>query len=125
MLVVEDHDAAVAFFVAAGLRPVFDGTMTGPDFEELVGMPAGAALRLAFLVGPDEAPARVEIMSFAGVEAADRSADPTGIRRIVFAVDDPDADRAALLAAGAQELGGGVLRGPAGVEITLVAGETA
>jgi len=123
VLVVDDHDAAVRFFVAGGLRVVFDGTMTGPDFEELVGMPAGAALRLAFLVGPDEAPARVEIMSFAGVTATDRGDDPVGIRRIVFAADDPAADRARLLAAGATELDGGLLRGPAGVEIALVARE--
>ncbi|MGA3564482.1 hypothetical protein [Melissospora conviva] len=123
VLVVDDHDAAVRFFVAGGLRVAFDGTMTGPDFEELVGMPAGAALRLAFLVGPDEAPARVEIMSFTGVTAADRGDDPVGIRRIVFVADDPAADRAVLIAAGAQELDGGLLRGPAGVEIALVARE--
>ena len=36
-------------------------------------MPSGAELRLAFLIGPDEAPARLEIMSFKGVPTTERS----------------------------------------------------
>ena len=47
-----------------------------PPFDELVGMPADAALRLAFMVGSDQASARLEIMSFTGVPAADRSRRP-------------------------------------------------
>ena len=82
VLVVADHDAAVRFFVDGGMSVVFDGEMTGPDFERLVGMPEGAALRLAFLVGPEKAPGRIEIMSFTGVDAVDRSGDPVGVRRL-------------------------------------------
>ncbi|WP_165821294.1 VOC family protein [Nocardioides gansuensis] len=121
VIVVEDHDAAVAFFAAGGLDTVFDGQMAGADFERLVGMPTGAVLRLAFLSGPDHQPARFEIMSFTGVDATDRSQDPVGIQRLRFACDDVAATRDALLAAGAESLPDGALRGPAGVVLELVA----
>lgn len=120
VLVVDDHDAAVAFFEAAGLTTAFDGSMSGPPFDELVGMPADAALRLAFMVGSDQASARLEIMSFTGVAAADRSADPVGIQRLVFVADDPQAAVAAMLAAGATSIGADLVRGPVGVEIQVV-----
>ncbi|MDA8368901.1 MAG: hypothetical protein M0026_03425 [Nocardiopsaceae bacterium] len=124
VLVVEDHQAAVDLFTAAGMRPLFDAAMTGEEFERLVGMPAGASLRLAFMIGPEGAPARLEIMSFTGVEAADRTADRVGIQRLVFTAEDPAADRASLVAAGAAELPDGDLQGPAGVRIALVAEES-
>lgn len=121
VLVVDDHDAAVTFFVAAGLRTLFDGTMAGDDFERLVGMPSGATLRIAFLVGPDQAPARLEIMSFEGIPgAANRTKDPVGIQRIVFEVDDVAESRTTLIKAGAIEMANGNLRGPAGVELELL-----
>lgn len=120
VLVVDDHDGAVAFFEAAGLTTAFDGSMSGPPFDELVGMPADAALRLAFMMGSDQASARLEIMSFTGVTAVDRSADPVGIQRLVFVADDPEASRAAMLAAGAESIGPDLVRGPAGVEIQVV-----
>jgi len=125
VLVVADHEAAVAFFEAAGFSTLFDGAMSGAPFDELVGMPADAALRLAFMVGPEHQPARLEIMSFTGVPTRDRSADPVGIRRLVLVADDPAATRDALIAVGAAELGDGVLRGPVGVEIEIVADEAA
>ncbi len=122
VLVVDDHDAAVKFFVAGGLRALFDGAMTGDDFERLVGMPSGATLRIAFLVGPEQAPARLEIMSFEGITGvADRTKDPVGIQRLVFEVDDVADSRAILIEAGAVELPNSNLRGPAGVELELVA----
>lgn len=120
VLVVADHDAAVAVFTAAGMTPLFDGAMSGPPFDELVGMPSEASLRLTFLVGPEHESARLEVMSFTGVPTADRSADPVGMKRLVFTADDPDGTRAALLAAGAQPLEDGVLRGPVGIEIEVV-----
>lgn len=120
VLVVDDHDGAVAFFEAAGLTTAFDGAMSGEPFDELVGMPVDASLRLAFMVGSDQASARLEIMSFTGVAAADRSADPVGIQRLVFVADDPEASRAAMLAAGAEPIGPDLVRGPAGVEIQVV-----
>ena len=120
VLVVDDHDGAVAFFEAAGLTTVFDGAMAGAPFDKLVGMPADAALRLAFLVGPDQASARLEIMSFTGVPTVDRSADRVGIQRLVFVAGDPPAAHAALIAAGAEPVSPLVVRGPVGVEIEVV-----
>lgn len=124
VLVVADHDAAVRFFVeGGGLLPLFDATMAGEPFERLTGMPAGADLRLSFLVGPGQAPARLELMSFRGVDAVDRQDAPLGLRRLAFAVADAGATRRSLLAAGAVAAGDGeVLRGPAGIEIELVEG---
>lgn len=121
VLVTDDHDAVVAFFEAVGLTTAFDGAMTGPPFDELVGMPAEASLRLAFLVGPEQAAARLEVMSFTGVTARDRSADAVGIRRLVFVADDPAESHEALLAAGAELVSDLVVRGPVGVEIEVVA----
>lgn len=121
VLVTDDHDAAVAFFEAVGLTTAFDGAMSGPPFDDLVGMPADASLRLAFLVGPDQEAARLEIMSFTGVASEDRSGDPVGIQRLVFAADDPAESHAALLAAGAEPVSDRVVRGPVGVEIEVVA----
>lgn len=121
VLVVDNHDEAVKFFVAGGLRALFDGAMAGDDFERLVGMPTGATLRIAFLLGPEQAPARLEIMSFEGITGvADRTKDPVGIQRLVFEVDDVADSRATLIEAGAVELPNRNLRGPAGVELELV-----
>ena len=120
VLVVDDHDAALAFFTAGGLDTVFDGEMVGQDFEELVGMPAGAALRLAFMGGPDHLPARFEIMSFRGTPTRDLSDEPVGLRRLVFVCDDAEATRDALVAAGGELLGDGAVRGPVGVILELV-----
>ncbi len=121
VLVVEDHDAAVAFFEAAGLTTLFDGAMTGDPFDQLVGMPLDASLRLAFMVGPRHLPARLEIMSFTGVPTVDRSGDAVGIRRLVFVSDDPAGTLETLTGAGAQPVAEGVVRGPVGVEIEVVA----
>lgn len=120
VLVTDDHDGALAFFEAAGLTAAFDGAMSGPPFDELVGMPADASLRLAFLVGPDQEAARMEIMSFTGVDSVDRSGDAVGIQRLVFVADDPAESYAALLAAGAKPVGDLVVRGPGGLEIEVV-----
>jgi hypothetical protein len=122
VLVVEshEHDAAVRFFEALGLHPIFVGTMTGEPFDQLVGMPADAALRLAFMAGADQAPARLEIMSFTGVPGVDRTTDAVGIRRLVFVVDDVAATIAVLEELGAERLADDAFRGPVGVEIELV-----
>lgn len=121
VLVVDDHEGAVAFFEAAGLITAFDGAMSGAPFDELVGMPADARLRLAFLVGPDQAPARLEIMSFTGVPTRDGSSSaPVGIRRLVFVADEPQVTHDAMLRAGGEQVSALVVRGPAGVEIEVV-----
>jgi catechol 2,3-dioxygenase-like lactoylglutathione lyase family enzyme len=121
VLVVANHDAAVRFFVdGGGMATVFNGEMSGETFERLVGIPAGAGMRLAFLVGPERAPARVEIMSFSGVDSVDRTREPLGLRRLVIGARDVRRTRQALLAAGGTALPAGVVSGPGGVEIELV-----
>jgi len=120
VLVPDDHDAAVAFFTGAGgLEVLFEGEMSGDPFDRMTGMPEGAALRLTFLVARGHPPARLEIMSFRGVEAADRTASPLGLRRLVFASDDPGATLDDLVKAGATRLDGTTLRGPAGIELQV------
>ncbi|WP_106398847.1 VOC family protein [Actinocorallia populi] len=120
VLVPADHEEALRFFTGAGgLEVAFDGEMSGEPFERMIGMPPGASLRLSFLVSADQAPARLEIMSFTGVEARDLSGRPLGLRRLVFAAADPDASEAALLACGGVRVGDRVVRGPAGVEVEL------
>ncbi|SNT23560.1 hypothetical protein SAMN05443665_102051 [Actinomadura meyerae] len=119
VLVPDDHDAAVAFFTGAGLEVLFSGEMSGEPFDRMTGMPPGAALRLTFLVPPGHAPARLEIMSFTGVDAADLSGARLGLRRLVFAAADPGAALRNLAAAGAERLGAAAVRGPAGVEIEV------
>ncbi|MFC3542862.1 hypothetical protein [Nonomuraea ferruginea] len=123
VIVPRDHDAALAFFTAGGgLKVLFDGEMSGPPFDRMTGMPADASLRLSFLVSADQAPARLEIMSFTGVDAADLSDRPLGMRRVVFAADDPVAMAAELERHGGERLGELLLRGPAGLEIQLTGG---
>lgn len=120
VLVPPDHEQALRFFTAGGgLRVLFDGEMRGAPFERLTGMPPGAALRLSFLVSADQAPARLEIMSFTGVAAADLTERRLGLRRAVFAADDPAAALAALEAHGGARIGEHVVRGPAGLEVEV------
>ncbi|WP_169808791.1 VOC family protein [Microtetraspora niveoalba] len=120
VIVPADHDAALRFFAeAGGLTVAFDGEMKGEPFERMIGMPAGASLRLSFLVSADQAPARLEIMSFTGVDARDLSDRPLGLRRLVFAAADPDALAATLEAAGGVRLAEHAVRGPGGVEVEL------
>lgn len=122
VLVVDDHDRALEFFRAGGMETVFDGEMSGPDFERLIGMPEGAAIRLSFLGGPDHQPARLELMSFTGTPSVDRREARQGITRLTFACDDVAATRKALEAAGARTLPDGALEGPVGTVLELVHG---
>ncbi|MFI0353391.1 VOC family protein [Actinomadura sp. 9N407] len=120
VIVPADHDAAVGFFVeAGGLQILFEGEMSGEPFDRMTGIPADGSLRLTFLVSPGHAPARLEIMSFGGVDAEDLSGRPLGLRRLVFASDDPAATLADLVKAGGAPIDATSLRGPAGVEIEV------
>ncbi|MGI5158906.1 VOC family protein [Microbispora sp. CA-102843] len=120
VVVPADHEQALRFFAdGGGLSVAFDGEMNGETFERMTGMPGGASLRLSFLVSAGQAPARFEIMSFTGVDAADLSDRPLGLRRVVFEADDPASTAARLEAHGGVRLGERVVRGPAGLEVEL------
>lgn len=122
VLIPSDHDATLAMFTAAGMATAFDGVFRGEPFVSMTGMPADAALRLSFLTCADESPARLELMSFTGVPVEDRSSSGRGLRRLVFACDDPDATRAVLEAHGVVGTGDGILTGPDGLQLRLVDG---
>jgi len=120
VLVVEDVDQAINFFRdAGGMTLLFDGVMQGEVFEEMIGFPSGASLRIAFLAGPDKAPARIEIMSFEGVERSENLKENVGIRRIVMNTSDLEATLAKLIELECRIISENVIDGPAGIEVEL------
>jgi catechol 2,3-dioxygenase-like lactoylglutathione lyase family enzyme len=129
-IVVEDLDAAIAFFVALGMERVGRGSVDGPSVDRIVGLP-DAGSDFAMLEAPGGG--RIELIRFASpAHHRDASADPAnvpGLRHLCFAVDDLDATLATLRAHGA-ELVGHVerygssftlcyARGPAGIIVEL------
>ena len=67
VIVPDDHEEALRYFAGAGgLSVLFDGEMSGEPLVRMLGMPAGASLRLSFLAGATQAPARLEIISYTG-----------------------------------------------------------
>lgn len=120
VIVVEDADAALALFAGAGgMEVVFDGEVGGEEIEEMLGLPPGGSLRNIVLAGAGLPPARLELLEIHGTPPDPPRRRPVGLRRIVFEVADVAAETAALVAAGAAPLAGGVLEGPAGIEIEL------
>jgi catechol 2,3-dioxygenase-like lactoylglutathione lyase family enzyme len=120
VLVVEDVDQAINFFRdAGGMTLLFDGVMQGEIFEEMIGFPAGASLRIAFLAGPDKAPARIEFMSFEGVERTENLKENIGIRRIVMNTTDLVATLSKFVELECRIISENVIEGPAGIEVEL------
>jgi hypothetical protein len=120
VLVVEDVDQAINFFRdAGGMTLLFDGVMQGEVFEEMIGFPSGASLRIAFLAGPDKAPARIEFMSFEGVERSGNLKENVGIRRIVMNTSDLEATLAKFTELECRIISENVIEGPAGFEVEL------
>ena len=120
VLVVEDVDQAINFFRdAGGMTLLFDGVMQGEVFEEMIGFPSGASLRIAFLAGPDKAPARIEFMSFEGVERSGNLKENVGIRRIVMNTSDLEATLAKFTELECRIISKNVIEGPAGIEVEL------
>ena len=110
---------------AGGMTLLFDGEMSGEVFEEMTGMPKGASLRLAFLVGPDKAPARIELMSFSGIGEVDEpTTPPGGIESIQMRVDNVDKSAKSFVEHGftvGREGPGAFVIGPSGLLIELIA----
>ena len=120
VVVVEDVDQAIAFFRdAGGMTLLFDGVMQGEVFEEMIGFPSGASLRIAFLAGPEKAPARIEFMSFEGVERSEGRKDNIGIRRIVMNTADLAETLAKFVELECRMISENVIEGPAGMEVEL------
>jgi len=130
-IVVDDLDAAVAFFVVIGLEEGGRGQVEGEWVDRIVGL-EGVKAELAF-VGMPDGHGRLELVRFhspPGVPGDQHApSNLMGIRHVAFAVDDVDATVAALRDRGA-ELVGTVedykdvyrlcyVRGPAGIIVEL------
>ena len=132
LLVVDDLEAAIAFFAALGLELEGQATVEGRSVDRVVGLD-GVRSDIAMMRTPD-GHGRVELDKFhtppaVRAEPEDAPVNALGIRRIMFAVDDIDAVLARLLAHGADLVGEVVqyedsyrlcyVRGPEGIMVAL------
>src|SRR5512139_773850 len=132
LIVVDDLEAAKAFFVELGMELEGETLVEGPAVDSLIGLKDVRAT-LALMRTPD-GHGRIELDKFhtpvairTGPENVPVNA--LGIRRIMFAVDDIDAVVARLRAHGAELVGEVVqyedtyrlayLRGPEGIIVGL------
>ena len=135
LIVVDDLEAAKAFFVELGLVLEGETTVEGASVDRLIGL-QNVRATLALLRTPD-GHGRIELDKFHTPEAISTGPDgpehvpvnALGIRRIMFAVDDLDAVVARLRAHGAELVGDLVqyedtyrlcyIRGPEGIIVGL------
>ena len=132
LLVVDDLEAAKAFFFELGLELEGETTVEGPSVDRLIGL-QNVRATLALLRTPDRH-GRIELDKFhtpkaVRAEPEDAPVNALGIRRIMFAVDDIDDVVARLRARGAELVGEVVqyedmyrlcyIRGPEGIIIGL------
>jgi len=132
LIVVDDLEAAVAFFVALGLELEGKATVEGGPVDRLVGLD-GSRSDIVMMRTPD-GHGRIELDRFhtpaaVRAEPEDAPVNALGIRRIMFAVDDVDAVLDRLQAHGAELIGEVVqyeeshrlcyIRGPEGIMIAL------
>lgn len=132
LIVVDDLEAAKAFFVELGMELEGEATNEGPWVDQTVGLD-GVRADVAMMRTPD-GHGRVELAKFhtppaVRTEPESAPANALGIRRIMFAVDDID-DVVARLRGHGAELVGEIaqyediyrlcfLRGPEGIIIGL------
>ncbi|MBC6450986.1 VOC family protein [Actinokineospora sp. HBU206404] len=130
-VVVDDLDAATAFFVELGMEVEGKGPAEGEWVDKCVGLD-GVRVDVVMMRTPD-GHGRLELTRFRSPEVLggepNAPANTLGLRRIMFAVDDID-DTVARLRAHGAELVGEVtqyedsyrlcyLRGPAGIIVSL------
>jgi catechol 2,3-dioxygenase-like lactoylglutathione lyase family enzyme len=130
-VVVDDLDAAVAFFVELGLELEGEAAVEGPWVDRVVGLDDVRA-DIAMVRTPD-GNGRLELTKFHTPMTVDGEpnapANTLGIRRIMFAVEDIEDVLARLHAHGAELIGELArnedsyrlcyLRGPAGIIVAL------
>jgi catechol 2,3-dioxygenase-like lactoylglutathione lyase family enzyme len=130
-IVVDDLEAAIAFFVELGMKLEGEATVEGQSVDRVVGLD-GVRSDIAMLRTPD-GHGRLELSKFHTPPAV--SAEPRapvnrlGVGRIMFAVDDLDEVLARLQASGAELVGEVVqyedsyrlcyVRGPEGILLAL------
>src|ERR1041384_7944905 len=108
LIVVDDLEAAKAFFLELGLELEGETTVEGPSVDRLVGL-QNVRATLPLMRTPD-GPGRIELDKSHAPEAIrtgpeNAPVNALGIRRIMFAVDDIDDVVARLRARGAQLIG--------------------
>jgi catechol 2,3-dioxygenase-like lactoylglutathione lyase family enzyme len=108
LIVVEDLEAAKAFFVELGMELEGETQVEGPWADRVVGLD-GVRADIAMLRTPD-GHGRVELSKFhtppaIRAEPEDAPANALGIRRIMFAVEDIDDVVARLRGHGAELVG--------------------
>jgi catechol 2,3-dioxygenase-like lactoylglutathione lyase family enzyme len=130
-IVVDDLDAAVAFFTELGLELEGRSEIEGVWADQTVGLD-GVRSEIAMMRTPD-GHGKLELATYRSPEATRPEApDPPntlGLHRVMFAVDDIDATIARLRPLGAELLGEVAryedifrlcyLRGPAGIILAL------
>jgi catechol 2,3-dioxygenase-like lactoylglutathione lyase family enzyme len=130
-VVVDDLEAATAFFVELGLELEGEATVEGPPVDRLIGL-NGVRSDIVMMRMPD-GHGRLELTKFHTPGAVrtepNAPANALGIRRIMFAVEDIDDVVARLRAHGAELVGElvrygdsyrlGYVRGPEGILIAL------
>jgi catechol 2,3-dioxygenase-like lactoylglutathione lyase family enzyme len=130
LIVVDDLEAAKAFFIELGLRLEGETTVEGPLVAKLIGLEDVRAT-LAMMRTPDGQ--GIELDKFHTPEAVrfgpvNAPANTLGIRRLMFAVDEIDAVVARLCAQGAELIGKmeyedtyrlAYIRGPEGIIVAL------
>jgi catechol 2,3-dioxygenase-like lactoylglutathione lyase family enzyme len=130
-IVVDDLEAAIAFFVELGLEPHGDGQVDGDWVDRIVGL-EGIQVGFAMMQAPD-GHGRIELIKFHAPTggAGDRHAPANipGLRHIAFVVDDIDAVVARLQGHGGELVGEVVryenvyrlcyIRGPEGIIVEL------
>lgn len=131
-LIVEDLEAAIAFFEALGMRVEGRAAVGGEWAERVTGLP-GMRTTIAMLATPDGS-GRIEVGAFDTPAAvgADRPRDEPhaiGYRSVMFEVEDLDQAVAGLAAHGATLIGEPAayedtyrmcyLRGPEGIIVAL------
>ena len=130
-IVVDDLEAAIAFFVDLGLELEGQAAVEGRSVDRLVGL-EGVRSDVAMLRTPD-GHGRIELSKFQAPEAVSSEPNPPvnrlGMGRIMFAVDDMDAVVAGLRARGSELVGEVVqyedsyrlcyIRGPEGILVAL------
>jgi catechol 2,3-dioxygenase-like lactoylglutathione lyase family enzyme len=108
LIVVDDLDAAKAFFVELGMELEGEMPVEGPWVDLVVGL-ENVRAEIAMMRTPD-GHGRVELTKFHAptairAEPKNAPANTLGIRRIMFAVDDIDDVLASLRAHGAELVG--------------------
>ena len=132
LVVVDDLQAAISFFLEIGLELEGQATVEGPWIDRIVGFD-GARCDVAMMRSPD-GHGRVELEKYHAppavrAEPEDAPLYALGLRRIMFAVDDLDEVLGRLRANGAELIGEVVqfedsyrlcyVRGPEGIVVAL------